>query len=216
MCRTDRRKGRGRSDQHLRADFVWNRVGQRHHRASRNDDFVPPRAWRVEESHPEPWLQSQTRVDPDTNFAYDASAFESGEPATRGDRRRRSRRRRPHDPSQIAWMDRCVGYADSNLIWSVRLGWDVFGPKHLRRLSEFVVGNSSHASLQRPSAERQLNPARIDEARQTFALRRPRQARRPQLSFLRFSNAFHVIFASISAMRPQGGGTVLGMRRSRR
>jgi hypothetical protein len=31
-----------------------------------------------------------------------------------------------------------------------------------------------------------------------------------QLSFLRFSNTFDVIFASISAMRPQGDGMMLG------
>jgi hypothetical protein len=60
----------------------------------------------------------------------------------------------------------------------------------------------------------QINPARIDKARQALALRRTRQACCRQVSFLRFSNTFDVIFASISAMRPKGDGMVLGMPRT--
>jgi hypothetical protein len=103
-------------------------------------------------------------------------------------------------------MDRCARYADANLIWSERRGWAVFDPKHLRRLSEFVVDNSSHASLQRPSAERQISPVRFDKARKTLASHRQRRACCRRLRYLGFSNAFHVIFASISAMHPQGEG----------
>ena len=82
MRRADRCESGGRIDQHLRADFVRNRVRQRHDRASRNDDFVPPRAWCREERHPEIRFQSQTRVDPSADVAHDASAFESGDPPT--------------------------------------------------------------------------------------------------------------------------------------
>jgi hypothetical protein len=62
------------------------------------------------------------------------------------------------------------------LIWSERLGWSVFDPKHLRRLSEFVVDDPSHANLQRPSAERQISPERFHKARMTLASR-PTKAR---------------------------------------
>jgi hypothetical protein len=92
------------------------------------------------------------------------------------------------------------------LVWSERRGWAVFDPKHLRRLSEFVVDNSFHASLQRPSAERQISPVRFDKARKTLASHRQRRACCRRLRYLGFSNAFHVIFASISAMHPQGEG----------
>ena len=155
MRRADRCDSRGRVDQHLRADLVRNRVWQRHHGASRNDDFVPPRAWCRKKRHPEARSQSQTRVDEGADLAHDASAFESGDSPTGADRRRRSERRRTHDSQQIAWMDRRVGYADPNLIWSERLRWAVFDPKHLRRLSEFVVNNSFHALL--PAAERRTS-----------------------------------------------------------
>ena len=67
--------------------------------------------------------------------------------------------------------------------------------------------SSSHS----PSAP---STRRIDKARQTLALRRARQVCWRQLSFLRFSNPFHVIFASISAMRRQGDGTTLGKARA--
>jgi hypothetical protein len=63
------------------------------------------------------------------------------------------------------------------------------------------VDNSSHASLQRPSAERQISPVRFDKASH-----RRRRACCRRLRYLGFSNAFHVIFASISAMHPQGEG----------
>jgi hypothetical protein len=95
--RTDRCESCGRVDQHLRPDFVRNRVRQRHHGASRNDDFVPPRAWRGEKRHSEARSQSQTGVDLGANLAHDASAFESGNPPSGADRRRRSERWRPHD-----------------------------------------------------------------------------------------------------------------------
>jgi hypothetical protein len=104
-------------------------------------------------------------------------------------------------------MDRCLRYGDTNLIWSERLGWGVFDPKHLHRFSEFVVGNSSHADLQRPSAERQISPERFDKARNAWASRPTKGCACCRLiRYLLCSKAFHVVFASISAMRPQGDG----------
>ena len=49
-------------------------------------------------------------------------------------------------------MDRCVRYADANLIWPERRRVAVFDPKHSRRFSEFVVHDSSHANFQRLGA----------------------------------------------------------------
>ena len=49
-------------------------------------------------------------------------------------------------------MDRCVRYADANLIWPERCGVAAFDQKHSPRFSEFVVDDSSHANLQRLGA----------------------------------------------------------------
>ena len=73
-------------------------------------------------------------------------------------------------------MHRCVRYADTNLIWSERLGWEVFDPKYPRWFAEFVLDNSSHANLQRRSAGRQISPERFDKGRNAWASR-PTKAR---------------------------------------
>jgi hypothetical protein len=86
------REGRARVDQHLRSDFVRNRIQQTHDRASLNDDLVPQRVWCREERHPKTRFQSQTRGDPGAGSAYNASAFESGDPPTRAVRRRHGAR----------------------------------------------------------------------------------------------------------------------------
>jgi hypothetical protein len=94
----------------------------------------------------------------------------------------------PDDSQEIAWMHRCVRYADTNLIWSERFGWEVFDPKHLRRFSEFMVDDSSHANLQRPSAERQISPERFDKARNAWASQDRAAVDRGHL--MRFANSF--------------------------
>jgi hypothetical protein len=74
-------------------------------------------------------------------------------------------------------MDRCIRYTDTNLIWTERLGWAVFDAKHLRRLAEFVVNDSSHPKLQRPSAERQISPRRLEKAIKYVGIATDKRAR---------------------------------------
>ncbi len=80
-------------------------------------------------------------------------------------------------------MDRCIRYADTDLIWTERLRWAVFDAKHLRRLADFVVNDSSHPKLQRPNSRMLLPPY-----------------------LPRFSDAIYVIVAAISDIRPRVGG----------
>ena len=108
MCRPDHRKSRDRVNQHLRADFVLNRVRQRHHGTGRDHNFIAPGAWRGEEGHSETLFQPESRIDLGADLTHDAGAFKSGHPPTGSDRRRRSERWRARDTVKIAWMDRRV------------------------------------------------------------------------------------------------------------
>ena len=108
MCRADYCESRDRVDQHLRADFVRNRVRQQRHGAGRNDDFIAPGAWCGEEGHSETRFHPESWIDPGADLAHDAGAFKSGDSPTGGDCRRRSEGWRAHDPEKIAQMDRRV------------------------------------------------------------------------------------------------------------
>ena len=96
-------------------------------------------------------------------------------------------------------MDRCIRYTDTNLIWTERLGWAVFDAKHLRRLAQFVVNDSSHPKLQRPSAERQISPQRLEKAIKYVGIATDKRARVVTgLYTSSLADAFYIIVAAIS------------------
>jgi hypothetical protein len=157
--RADHRESRHRVDQHLRADFVRDRVRRRHHglAGTTASSLQAPDAGKK--------ATLRARIDLGADLGHDAGAFKSGYPPNGGDCWRRSERWRAHDTEKVAGTDPREGYADANLIWPERHGGAVFDPKHSRRVSEFVVGDSSHVNLQRLGTGRQMSPVRFDNTR---------------------------------------------------